>query len=72
VTASVIGDQFVKELERRGIQSKFFFYNAEWEGMTIEYHIGYSALGPWSVDEAAEYIGKAVDRVQAARKVHNQ
>ncbi len=69
VTASVIGDQFVHELARRGIASKYFFYDADWQGMTVEYHIGYSALGPWGVDEAAKNIGNAVNRAQAAARV---
>ncbi len=69
VTAPVIGDQFVHELARRGIASKYFFYDADWQGMTVEYHIGYSALGPWGVDEAAKNIGNAANRAKAAARV---
>ena len=72
VTAIVIGEQFVNELKRRGIPSKYFFYNADWDGMSVEYHIGYSALGPWGVDEAAMNIGQAAERVKAVQKVHRQ
>lgn len=71
VTAPIIGDQFVSELKSRGVLSKYFYYDAEWNGMIIEYHIGYSALGPWGVDEAAKNIGQAVERAKAAQRVHS-
>ncbi len=71
VSAEEIGDVFVKEIKRRGMTSRYFYYIADWPGMTVEYHIGYSALGPWSVDDAALQVGKAVRRAQAAQKVHN-
>lgn len=72
VTPEVIGDQFVKEIQRRGERAKYFYYIADWRGMTVEYHIGYSAMGPWSVDDAAAQIGKAVARAQAAQRVHGE
>jgi hypothetical protein len=72
VTAEAIGDQFVTEIKKRGMKSRYFYYVADWRGMTVEYHIGYSALGPWSVDEAAANVSKAVARAKAAQNVHNR
>lgn len=72
VTPVVIGDQFVQEIKRRGMNSRYFYYNADWVGMTVEYHIGYSAMGPWGADEAASNVSKAVARAEAARRVHAQ
>ena len=72
VTPEVIGDQFVKEIKRRGVNSRYFYYDADWRGMTVEYHIGYSSMGPWGVDEAASRVSKAVARAQAAKNVHAQ
>ena len=72
VSAEYVGDAFVSEIERRGSNARYFFYEPEWGGMTVEYHIGYSALGPWNADEAAGKISKAVERAKAARNIHNQ
>lgn len=70
VTAKVIGDQFVQEIKRRGMHSRFFYYNADWFEMTVEYHIRHSALGPWSVQDAAKHVSQAIDRAKAAQKIH--
>lgn len=70
VTPVSIGDQFVKEFARRGMKSRYFFYTAEWRGMTVEYHIRHSALGPWGVDEAASNVSAAVARNKAAQNIH--
>ena len=72
VTGEQVGDAFIKELHKRGIEAKYFIYVADWEGMTVEYHIGYSALGPWDVDTAASNMSKAVARAKAAQKIHQQ
>lgn len=72
ITAEYVGDSFVKEIKRRGWHARYFYYLADWRGMSAEYHIGYSALGPWNVDDAASNISKAVARAKAAQAVHNQ
>ena len=72
VTAEYVGDAFVNEVIKRGQKARYFYYIPDWGGMTVEYHIGYSALGPWNVDESAKNISKAVTRAQAAKKIHNQ
>lgn len=72
ITPQYVGDEFVKEIKRRGWHAKYFYYIADWEGMSVEYHIRHSALGPWSADEAAGNISKAVARAKAAQQVHNQ
>ncbi|MEM0909408.1 MAG: hypothetical protein AAGJ37_00445 [Pseudomonadota bacterium] len=71
VTPDGIGEQFVTELNRRGKPAKYFYYDADWQGMTVEYVIGYSTLGPWGADKAAMNISKAVEMAEAAKKVHN-
>ena len=70
VTPESIGGQFVKELQKRGVKARYFFYKADWEGMSMEYHIGHSALGPWSVNKAAKNITEAVEMLKAAKNVH--
>lgn len=70
VTADEIGNSFVKEIYRRGEKARYFYYSANWVGMSVEYHIGYSALGPWAVNEAAQNLGKAITRMEAARNIH--
>lgn len=70
ISAKVIGDQFVKEFNRRGYRARYFYYNADWEGMTVEYHIGYSVLGPWDADSAALQVSAATKRADAAQNVH--
>jgi hypothetical protein len=72
VTPVTIGDQFVKEFQRRGVSAKYFFYNADWRGMTVEYHIMHSAMGPWGVDEAASNVSKAAERAKAAQRIHGK
>ncbi len=72
VTAEYVGDAFVNEVIKRGQKARYFYYTPDWNGMTVEYHIGYSALGPWNVDEAAKNIRRAVAQAQAAKKIHNQ
>ncbi|MGR9117286.1 MAG: hypothetical protein ACU85E_16130 [Gammaproteobacteria bacterium] len=72
VTADEIGSAFVNEIRRRGVEARYFYALAQWEGVTIEYHIGYSALGPWNSSEAASNVSKAVARAKAAQEVHNQ
>ena len=70
VSADQIGSSFVKEINRLGEKARYFYYSAEWKGMSVEYHIGHSALGPWSVDDAAKHVKDAVKRMAAARNVH--
>lgn len=71
VTAEQIGEAFVNEIRRRGEKARYFYYNATWDGVTVEYHIGHSALGPWNSDTAAANVSKAVARMQAAKRVHS-
>lgn len=70
VTAEEVGDAFVKALTKRDIRSRYYFYNTDREGMAIEFHIGYSALGPWSVQEAAGRMQEVVARTEAMKKIH--
>ena len=72
VTAEQIGTAFVNEIKRRGIEARYFYYNAIWEGVSLEYHIGYSALGPWDTDTAAANVSKAVARAKAMQNVLSQ
>ncbi len=72
VTAEQVGEAFVKEVLRRGERAKYFYYNANWQGLTVEYHIRHSAMGPWDSDVAASNISKAVARAKAAREIHEQ
>ncbi|MDM3871844.1 hypothetical protein QSV34_10830 [Porticoccus sp. W117] len=71
VTADEIGSAFVKEIKKRGWKAKYFYYDADWKGVSVEYHIGHSAMGPWSPDTAASNVSKAIARAKAAQKVHN-
>lgn len=70
VAAEEIGDAFVRALLKRDIQSRYYYYNTDREGMAIEFHIGYSALGPWSVQEAAGKMKEVIARTEAMKKVH--
>lgn len=72
VTPASIGEQFVAEINKRGIPARYFYYYADWPGMTVEYHIGYSALGPWDADTAASNLSEAVARARAMRRIHGQ
>jgi hypothetical protein len=71
VTPQIIGDQFVNELKKRGYRSRYFYYKeSKMRGMIVEYYIGHSAFGPWNVDKAAQNIGEATARMDAALNVH--
>lgn len=70
VSPDEIGRSFVKEIHRRGEKARYFYYEADWVGVSVEYHIRYSALGPWDANSAAANISKAVARAKAARNVH--
>ncbi len=70
VSAEQTGEAFVREFQRRGYRARYFYYNADWQGMTVEYHIGYSVLGPWDADSAAQQVGAATKRADAAQRVH--
>ena len=72
VSAQAVGNAFVKELEQRGVKSKYFFYNTDSDGMAMEFYIGYSAMGPWNTRYAASQISKVVARAKAAQNVHRQ
>lgn len=71
-TPERLGDAFVKEIEKRGQDAKYFFHSVAWLGATISYRIGYSSLGPWGVRDAATHVGDAVKRAKAAHKVHGR
>lgn len=70
VTPQDVGRAFVAELKRRGYKARYFYYEADWPGMTIEYRIGYSVLGPWDADTAAGKMSTATEHADAARRVH--
>ena len=70
-TARQIGEAFVNEIKRRGETARYFYYDAAWEGVSVEYYIGYSAMGPWSADEAAKHLGSAIMRLQAAKRLQD-
>lgn len=72
VTAEQVGNAFVEEMDRRGMPSRYFYYIADWYGMTVEYHIRHSAMGPWGVDDAASRVSKAVARAEAAQRIHDK
>lgn len=70
VTAEQTGEAFVNEFSRRGYRARYFYYDADWEGMTVEYRIGYSVLGPWDADSAASQLGHATEYADGAQRVH--
>lgn len=70
VSAEEIGDLFVEEFLRRGVEARYFYYDTDREGMALSYRIGYSSLGPWNVDEAGLNLSKAVARAQVANQIH--
>lgn len=69
-SADKIGDAFVNEIKKRGVQSRYYYYTTDCIGMAIEFYIGYSAMGPWNVDYAASQVSKVVARAKAAQKIH--
>lgn len=71
VTADEIGTSFVNEIKRRGWEARYFYYDADWKGVTVEYHIKHSAMGPWDSNTAAANVSKAIARAKAAHRVHN-
>ena len=70
VSADIIGNAFVSELDRRGEKSRYFFYNTARDGMALSFRIGYSSLGPWDADSAASKVSKVAARAKAARQIH--
>lgn len=70
VSAEEIGDAFVKEIHKRGVRSRYFFYETDRDGMAISFRIRWSSLGPWDIDYAASQVSKVVARANAAAKVH--
>ena len=70
VSAAEIGDAFVKEIIRRGHKGRYFYYQTNRDGVAIEFHIGYSALGPWNPDFAASQMGKIIEKTVAMQKTH--
>ena len=69
VSAEDAGNQFVTELLNRGVESRYFYFNTERNGMAMEFYIRHSAMGPWNVDEAAANISNVVRRAEAAKKL---
>ena len=69
VSAEEVGSKFVNELFRRGVESRYFYFNTERDGMAMEFYIRHSAMGPWDVDEAAANISNVVRRAEAAKKI---
>ncbi len=69
VTADDIGNAFAQALSKQRIQSRYFFYDTTREGMAIEFHLGYSALGPWNIQTASENIKDVIARHEAMKKV---
>ncbi|MEE9304246.1 MAG: hypothetical protein V3U84_10740 [Thiotrichaceae bacterium] len=70
VSAKEIGDKFVEEIKRRGVKSRYFYYQTDRDGVAIEFHIGYSAMGPWNTNYAASQMSKIIARANAAQKIH--
>lgn len=71
VSAEEIGDAFVEEIAKRGMRSRYFFYNTDRDGMGMEFYIGYSAMGPWNVDYAASQVSKVVARAQTKQIIES-
>ena len=71
-TADEFGKAFVDEINKRGEKARYFYYEADWKGIAIEYYIGYSAMGPWDAQTAAANVSKAVARMKAAKRVHHK
>lgn len=65
-----VGEAFVSELDRRGYMARYFYYNADWPGATVEYHIGYSVRGPWDAQMAASQMSEMTELAKGARNVH--
>ncbi|MES2662105.1 MAG: hypothetical protein V4629_02260 [Pseudomonadota bacterium] len=72
VSAEEIGNAFVQEILRRGHQARYFYYQTDRDGVAIEFHMGYSALGPWNPDFAASQMGKIIERTEAMQKIHGE
>ncbi len=65
VSPSSIGDQFVTELRKRGVASKYFVAPMNSNGMGISYHLGAVAFGPMNLQDAASDMGRIVRMHQA-------
>lgn len=70
-TADQIGIAFTKEIFKRGEKAKYFYYQADWEGVTIEFYIGDVTLGPWPTNKAAANMSEVVKMMQAAKRVYS-
>ena len=71
VTAEQIGSAFVKEIKRRGEKARYFFYDADWQGVGMTFYIGHATLGPWNSDIAASKMSEIIEMMQAAKRVHS-
>ncbi|MCB1878208.1 MAG: hypothetical protein KDH88_19710 [Chromatiales bacterium] len=71
VTAEQVGDAFVAEFRKRGVSARYYYYNTNRDGMAMSYRIGYTSLGPWNVDKAAQHVSEAVRMVEAAQRIHH-
>ena len=70
VSVKDIGYQFVSEFKKHDIDSKYFYYDTDRNGMGMEFYIGHSAMGAYSVDEAASKFSQIVKRAKAMKNVH--
>lgn len=69
--AEDLGVAFVNAIKQRGWNARYFYYEADWKGASVEYHIRAASLGPWSPKEAAGNVSKAVEMAKAAHRFHN-
>ena len=69
VSADDVGSAFVKEINKRGYPARYFYYQTERDGMAMEFHVGYSAFGPWAPNVAASHMSEVVERVKVMRNI---
>jgi hypothetical protein len=71
MSADQIGEAFVKEIQKRGQQGRYYYYLTDGVGVAMEFYMGYATMGPWNSDEAAANMSKIVRMMQAAKNVHS-
>ena len=65
-----VGGAFVNELHQGGYKARYFYYLADWQGVSVEYRIGFSVRGPWNVPEAAGNMSEMTELARGAQNVH--
>ncbi len=64
-----LGDAFVNALKSKQIESRYYYYNTDRDGAAMEFYVGHSAFGPWSVQDAAKRLKEVVARSEALKNI---